>query len=127
MYIGGRSLRVAAIGGFSKIGLLDLESHKMFEISKVTTRNRGKFEIIAEILRELRMPTGRTNLMCHCNMNSAQSGDYLAFMKSADLIRVHNQAGKVMIERTEVGKEFLRLFNSMLLLLDSSISMACLP
>ena len=32
--------------------------------------NRSKLEIIAEILRKLRMPTGKTNIMSHCNMNA---------------------------------------------------------
>ncbi len=94
----------------------------MLRMLEVSDRNRSKFEIIAEILRELRKPTGRTNIMSHCNMSSMQSGGYLSLLKSNDLIRMDTMAGKVTFQRTEAGREFLRLFNEMVLLLDSSIS-----
>jgi predicted transcriptional regulator len=85
-------------------------------------RNRSRFEIIAEILRGLRMPTGRTNIMTHCNMSSAQSGQYLSFMKFNDLIQTDAIAGRVKYQRTETGRQFLELYNKMALLLDSTIS-----
>lgn len=94
----------------------------MLRMEEVSDRNRSKFEIIAEILRELRKPTGRTNILSHCNMSSMQSGEYLSFMKSNDLIRMDTVAGKLTYQRTEAGIEFLKLFNKMVLLLDSSIS-----
>ncbi len=94
----------------------------MLRMKKVSDGYRNKFEIIAEILRELRKPTGRTNIMSHCNMSSKQSEEYLSFMKSNDLIRIDAIAGKVTYQRTETGREFLGIFNRMILLLDSSIS-----
>ena len=98
----------------------------MLRMRKVSDRNRSKFEIIAEILRKLREPTCRTNIMSHCNMNSAQSGQYLNFMASSDLIQIDAAAGKVAYQRTQAGREFLKLFNKMVLLLDPSISTASL-
>jgi predicted transcriptional regulator len=62
--------------------------------------------------------------MSHCNMNTAQSGDYLNLMKSNDLIRVDAIAGKVTYQRTEVGIEFLEIYGRMALLLDPGISAA---
>ena len=97
----------------------------MAGMRKVSDKNRSRFEIMAEILRELRKPTCRTNIMSHCNMSSTQSGDYLSFMKSNNLVRTDAVAGKVTYQRTEVGREFLGLFNSMILLLDSGISAPC--
>jgi predicted transcriptional regulator len=94
----------------------------MLRMSKVSDRNRGKFEIVAEILRELRKPTGRTNIMSHCNMSSMQSGGYLSFMKLNDLIRIDTIAGKVTYQRTEAGREFLKIYNKMVMLLDPSVS-----
>jgi predicted transcriptional regulator len=94
----------------------------MLRMGKVSDRNRSKFEIIAEILRELRKPTGKTNIMSHCNMSSMQSGEYLSFMRSNDLIRMDAVVGKVTYQRTEAGREFLELFNKIVLLLDSDIS-----
>jgi predicted transcriptional regulator len=37
--------------------------------------NRSRFEIVAEILMQLREPTGKTNLMSHCNMNFTNQGN----------------------------------------------------
>jgi predicted transcriptional regulator len=51
-----------------------------------------------------------------------QSGQYLDFMKSSDLIQTDTMAGRVMYQKTEVGREFLGLYNQMTLLLDPSIS-----
>jgi predicted transcriptional regulator len=94
----------------------------MLKMREVSERNRSKFEIIAEILRELRKPTGRTNLMSHCNMSSMQSGEYLSLMKSNDLVRIDTIAGKVTYQRTEAGREFLKIYNKLVLLLDPGIS-----
>jgi predicted transcriptional regulator len=96
----------------------------MLGVREISNRNRSRFEIIAEILRELHKPTGRGNIMSRCNMSSMQSGEYLSFMKSNNLIRTDTMTGKVVYERTETGQEFLKLFNKMIPLLDSSIS-AC--
>jgi predicted transcriptional regulator len=89
---------------------------------KVSVGNRSRFEIIAEILRKLREPTCRTNIMSHCNMSSTQSGQYLNFMRSNDLIRIDAIAEKVTYQRTEADREFLELYGRMVLLLDTGIS-----
>lgn len=94
----------------------------MLRMRRVSDRNRSKLEIIAEILRKLRKPTGRTNIISHCNMSSTQSGEYLNFMTSNDLIRIDAIAGKVTYQRTEAGRQFLELYNKLALLLDPSIS-----
>ena len=81
----------------------------MLRMEKISDRNRSRLEIIAEILRKLREPTGKTNIMSHCNMNSAQSGQYLNFMRSNDLVQIDAISGKVTYQRTEAGREFLGL------------------
>jgi len=96
----------------------------MLKMKTVTDANRDKFGIIAEMLRQLRIPTCRTNIMSHCNMNTVQSGHYLDLMKSNDLIQIGAIAGKVTYQRTEIGREFLELYNQIALLLDPSISAA---
>jgi predicted transcriptional regulator len=55
-------------------------------------------------------------------MNSAQSGQYLNFMRSNDLVQIDAISGKVTYQRTEAGREFLGLYNQMALLLDPSLS-----
>lgn len=78
----------------------------MLRIKKALDTNRNKFEIIAEVLRQLRMPTGRMNIMSRCNMSSRQSGLYLGFMTSNDLIRADAMAGRVTYQRTVAAKSF---------------------
>ena len=94
----------------------------MLRKRKVSDRNRSRFEIIAEILKGLRVPTCRSNIMSHCNMSTAQSGRYLDFMTSRDLVRVDARSRKVTYQRTETGRKFLKLFNTMVLLLDPNVS-----
>jgi predicted transcriptional regulator len=55
-------------------------------------------------------------------MSSIQSGEYLGFMKSNDLIRMDTVAGKVTFQRTDAGRKFLELYKKMVLLLDPGIS-----
>jgi len=94
----------------------------MLRMRKISDTNRNRFEIIAEMLRQLRIPTCRTNIMSHCNVSTTQSGQYLNLMKSNGLIRIDAIAGKVTYQRTQVGREFLELYNQMVLLLDPSVS-----
>jgi len=60
--------------------------------------------------------------MSHCNMSSKQSGQYLDLLRSSDLIQIQAAAGKVTYQRTDAGREFLKHFNKIVLLLDPSIS-----
>ena len=98
----------------------------MLKVRKVSDRNRNRFEIIAEILQKLQKPICKTNIMSQCNINTEQSGQYLNFMTSSDLIMINRAPGNVTYQRTEAGREFLKLFNKMALLLDPSISPAAL-
>jgi predicted transcriptional regulator len=94
----------------------------MLSVRKVSDGNRSRLQIIAEILTQVRMPVGKTNIMSHCNMSTTQSGQYLNLMTSSNLVRMGAYAGKVTYQRTEAGMEFLELFKKMALLLDSDIS-----
>ena len=93
---------------------------------KVFNRNRSRFEIVAEILKIMRVPTSRAHIMIQCNMSSAQSGQYLGFMESSELVRTDTVAGRVMYQKTDFGREFLGLYSKIIRLLDPSTSAACL-
>ena len=94
----------------------------MLRARNVSDRNRSRFEIIAEILRDLRrLPICWTNVMSHCNMSSKQAGQYLNFLRSSDLIQMQMAAGKIVYQRTDAGREFLEHFNKIVLLLNPSI------
>jgi predicted transcriptional regulator len=94
----------------------------VLNVRKSSDGNRGRLQIIAEILTQLRIPVGKANIMSHCNMSTAQSGQYLNLMASSNLVRMDACAGKVTYQRTEAGLEFLELFKKMAVLLDSGIS-----
>jgi predicted transcriptional regulator len=106
-----------------RAGLLFSERcYSMLNVRKASDGNRGRLQIMAEILRQLRIPAGKANIMSHCSMSTAQSGQYLNLMRSSDLIRMGACAGKVTYQRTETGLEFLELYKKMTLLLDSGVS-----
>ena len=84
----------------------------MLNVRKASDGNRGRLQIMAEILRQLRIPAGKANMMSHCSMSTAQSGQYLNLMRSNDLVRIDAMAGKVTYQRTEAGQEFLGLYNN---------------
>jgi len=90
-------------------------------VSRISSGKRGSLQIIAEILRKVRVPTGKTNIKSHCNMSSLQSEKYLSFMRSSNLIRMDAAAGKIAYQRTETGREFLEQYNDIVLLLDPGI------
>ena len=94
----------------------------MLRMRKIFDKNRSRLEIIAEILRKLRKPTCWTNVMSHCNMSSAQSGRYLDLMRSSNLIQKNAASGKATYQRTEAGREFMKHYSEIVLLLDPSIS-----
>jgi predicted transcriptional regulator len=94
----------------------------MLNVRKVSEENRSRLQIIAEILRQLRIPVGKANIMSHCNMSTAQSGQYLNLMTSSNLIQMGAYAGKVTYQRTDAGLEFLELYKKIALLLETGIS-----
>jgi predicted transcriptional regulator len=98
----------------------------MIRTENVADRNRSRFEIIAEILRNMREPTCWTNVMAHCNMSSRQSGQYFGLLKSSDLIQKDTATGKAKYQRTEAGRKFLKTYGKMALLLDPSIPLPSL-
>jgi len=94
----------------------------MLNPRKVLDRYRSKFEILAEILKNLREPTCWTNIMSQCNMSSKQSGRYLSLLRSSDLVRIDTTTQKVTYQRTEAGQEFLKHYSEIVTLLDPSVS-----
>lgn len=98
----------------------------MLKIRRFSDRNRSTFDIVAKILREVQEPTGITDIISNCNMNFKQSGYYLGFMISSDLVETNAIAGRVRYQRTETGQEFLETYDKMILMLDPDIFAPCL-
>ena len=96
-------------------------------MEKVSDGKRSRFEIIADILRHLREPTCWTNVMSHCNLSSRQAGQYLSLLRLNDLVQMDTAAGKAKYQRTEAGRQFLKGYGKIVLLLDPSIPAPLLP
>jgi predicted transcriptional regulator len=97
----------------------------VLKIKEFSDRNRSTFDIVAGILRELQEPTGITNIMSNCNISFKQSGSYLSFMNSSDLIQTDAIVGRVRYRRTETGQKFLEAYDKMILLLDPDLFARC--
>jgi len=94
----------------------------MLRTRNVSDRRRSRFDIIVEILRDLREPICWTNIISHCNMSTKQSKQYLSLLTSKDLVQISKAAGKVTYQRTEAGGEFLKHYDKVALLFGPSIS-----
>src|SRR5208337_3030666 len=90
-------------------------------IKRFSDGNRSKLDIVAKILREVKKPTGITDILSSCNMNFKQSGYYLELMKSSDLIQMNSTDGRARYCRTETGQDFLEVYDEMILLLEPSV------
>jgi predicted transcriptional regulator len=76
----------------------------MLRISKFDGRRRGKVEIIAEILANVRKPAKKTQIMYECNLSFKQLKDYLSFMGRRGLVRANAEEGTVTYKITDDGK-----------------------
>jgi hypothetical protein len=52
---------------------------------KLSERNRSAFDTTAEILRELKEPSGITTILLNCSVSFKRSGCSLGFMKTSDV------------------------------------------
>ena len=98
----------------------------MSRIKRFSNGNRSKLDIVAKILREVKKPTGITDILLSCNMSFKQSRNYLEFMESSDLIQVNSLIGRVRYSRTETGQEFLKVYDKMIVMLEPNVFAHCL-
>jgi hypothetical protein len=55
-------------------------------------------------------------------MSTKQSGQHLNSMKSNGFVRIGAIAAKVMYQKTDAGREFVGLYNQLILLPKSNVS-----
>jgi len=94
----------------------------MLRISKFDGRRRGKVEIIAEILMNVRKPAKKTQIMYECNLSFRQLRDYLRFVSGRGLVRANAGDGTVTYKITDAGRSFLNSYNNMARLLQTKNS-----
>lgn len=91
----------------------------MLRISKFDGRRRGKVEIIAEILTNVRKPAKKTQIMYECNLSFRQLKEYLSFMGRRGLVRANAEEGTVTYKITDAGRSFLDSYSKMARLLQT--------
>lgn len=91
----------------------------MLRIGKSDGRRRGKVEIIAEILANIRKPAKKTRIMYECNLRFKQLKGYLRFMNVRGLVRANAEDGTVTYKITDAGRSFLNSYNNMARLLQT--------
>ena len=87
-----------------------LESAKDTENGGVSTKRRGRLDIIAEILDAAMNGTVKTRIMYNANVNFVQFNYYFEYLLEARLIGTIVHRGKTIYRTTEKGKFLLQRF-----------------
>jgi predicted transcriptional regulator len=74
---------------------------------KKTFVNRGRLEIIHEILSMSREPMRKTRILYRCNLSYDQLQKYLEYLVSHELLKSFKKRQIEFFQTTERGKEFL--------------------
>jgi predicted transcriptional regulator len=87
------------------------------KITSVRKNNRGKIEIMANMLNIATAPIGKTRMMYSANLSYQQVLFYLKELQKNRLIEVVGEDA-VVYRTTEKGREFISYFSKMSELLD---------
>ena len=80
--------------------------------------NRGKIEIMADILSLSTVGIKKTHIMYRANLSYEQILYYLNELLSKELIAQHISDGTTVYRTTEKGREFLKCFTYMMQLVS---------
>ena len=79
--------------------------------SDISNNHRGNLDIIADILGASDGGTKKTCLMSRCNLSFKQLKNYSSFLVGSGLLHVaKEEANNGMLQTTDKGKEFLRVY-----------------
>lgn len=83
-------------------------------------RNRGRTEIIREILEAATEGKGKTQIMCCCNLSYEQATSYLAELLNRNMVEwVANEQGRDVYIISERGRECMGVLDRLRELLSS--------
>lgn len=86
-----------------------------------SSKHRGRLDIIADILDASSGEVRKTYLMYRCNLSFRQLKYYLKFLLKKKLLHVvadYNGANPGLFKITAKGKEFLKVYKSLKVLLN---------
>jgi predicted transcriptional regulator len=81
---------------------------------------RGRFEIIYDILAITKKPTNKTNILYKCNLSFSQLQKYLKYLRNKGLLDSSSNNGKMVYQATTKGKEFIKDYENLNRSLESS-------
>ena len=81
---------------------------------------RGRFEIIHDILAVAQKPTQKTRILYKCNLSFSQLQKYLKYLKNIGLLDSLSNDGKLLYQATEKGKTFIEDYEKLNKSLEST-------
>jgi len=83
-------------------------------------KRRGRYDIIAEVLKRARDGKLKTHIIYKCNLNHAQTNQYLSLLLKRKLLKIlrhDNPKKRKIYQTTPKGWEYLQFYNELMGLL----------
>jgi predicted transcriptional regulator len=102
---------------------IDIKSRKKLErLSNLENerKRRNRIYIIAEILTIAKEGSLKTQIMYRANLSFAQLNEYLSFLTTMYLLKIHNENGKKIYRTTAKGNKYLEKYKDIANLLGNN-------
>lgn len=109
------------ISWFSLITLVSFITSKMSKTMCKNENNRGKIQIMADIVDLCKAGIRKTHIMYKANLSYEQINRYLYELLEKELIIQNLDDGVLTYRATEKGRSFLQYYNLMLSILDENV------
>jgi|BEDMetMinimDraft_2_1075160.scaffolds.fasta_scaffold02864_3 predicted transcriptional regulator len=86
-----------------------------------TSKNRGRLDIIADVINACRGGCTKSYVMLRANLNSATASDLIKKLLSCGLITLTEEEGSMIFFPTIRGIEFLRSYEQLLSFLETNV------
>lgn len=109
------------ISWFSLITLVSFITSKMSKTMCKNENNRGKIQIMADIVDLCKAGIRKTHIMYKANLSYEQINRYLYELLEKELIIQNLDDGVLTYRATEKGRSFLQYYNLMQSILDENV------
>jgi predicted transcriptional regulator len=86
-----------------------------------TSKNRGRLDIIADVINACRGGCTKSYVMLKANLNSTTASNLIKKLLSCGLITLTEEEGSMIFFPTTRGIEFLRSYEKLLSFLESNV------
>jgi predicted transcriptional regulator len=98
----------------------------MLQRERTTENNRGKLEIMADVVNLSTSGIKKTHIMYKANLSYDQINRYLRELLKLGFIEIAIEEGTVIYRATEKGRLFLHYYNMMRKTMNTEYEMPCL-